>query len=155
MNCTFLKSIFHLYFCLVVIICYHFRFNDLCPLACTNFLHLCNGDKGTVTVGESKDIKLHYLNSPLHRCVSGGWIQGGDIVDGSGLNSYAAVGKDGRFRDESFSVDFGGEVGGIIGYSTKEPHGNGSQFFVTLGPMAWMNNKSVGFGRVVQGFPVM
>lgn len=100
-------------------------------------------------------MKLHYLGSPLHRCVVGGWLQGGDIVDGSGLNSYASVGNDGRFRDESFSVDFGGEVGGIVGYSTKEPHGNGSQFFITLGPMAWMNNKSVGFGRIVQGFPIL
>ena len=73
----------------------------------------------------------------------------------SGLNSYACVGNDGKFRDESFSVDFGADQGGIVGYSTNEPHSNGSQFFITLGPCKWMNNKSVGFAKVIQGYHVL
>ena len=132
-------------------------FDDICPIACDNFLKLCSGEKGEVIVDESTGVtaKLHYEGNPVHRVVKGGWIQCGDVVDGSGLNSFAAVEETGKFRDESFSVDFGAEMGGIVGYSTKAPHSNGSLFFITLGSCDWMNNKSVGFGRVVQGFTVL
>ena len=132
-------------------------FDDICPLAVQNFLQLCTGEKGEVIVDEAtgNTAKLHYEKCPIHRVVPNGWIQCGDVVDGSGLNSFAAVNEQGKFRDESFSVDFGAELGGVVGYSSNDTHSNGSQFFVTLGPCGWMNNKSVGFGRIVQGFPVL
>ena len=132
-------------------------FDDICPIACDNFLKLCSGEKGEVIVDEKTGVtaKLHYEGNPIHRVVKGGWIQCGDIVDGSGLNSFAAVNDNGIFRDESYSVDFGASMGGIVGYSSNDPHSNGSQFFITLGPCEWMNNKSVGFGRVVQGYTVL
>jgi len=124
-------------------------FEDICPLACKNFVTLCSG------TAKSKDnVPLSYLDSRIHRIVPGGWIQLGDIIDGSGTNSVAAV-ENGKFRDESFSVDFGASMGGIVGYASNEAHSNGSQFFITLGPCAWMNNQSVGFGRIIQGFPVL
>lgn len=75
-------------------------------------------------------------------------------MDGTGSNSFASI-HEGKVRDESFSVDFGTEEGGILGYSRSASHSNGSQFFVTLGPCEWMQNSFVGFGRVVQGFQVL
>jgi len=46
-----------------------------------NFKALCTGEKG---VSESTGVHLSYLNSLIHRVVPGGWIQGGDIIDGAG-----------------------------------------------------------------------
>lgn len=94
------------------------------------------------------------MNCPIHRLVQDGWLQCGDIVDGSGANSVSAMGTK-YIEDESYSVKFDDEFGGIIGYVSSSPHSNGSQFFITLGPCNWMNNKFVGFGRVLQGYDAL
>ena len=57
------------------------------PPACANFKALCTGEKG---VSETTGVRLSYINSVIHRIVPGGWIQGGDIVDGSG-GGYGAM----------------------------------------------------------------
>lgn len=101
------------------------------------------------------ETKLHYLNCPVHRIVPGGWLQCGDIVDGSGANSLAAVGDDNKVHDENLSVDFSEKLGGIVGMSSSATHSNGSQFFITLGPCPWMNHKFVGIGKVVRGFETL
>ena len=74
---------------------------------------------------------------------------------GTGNGSFSAIGKDGRVQDESFVCDFGNPLGGIVGYSTSEAHSIGSQFFITLGPCAWMTGQFVGIGRVIQGFETL
>lgn len=122
-------------------------FDDLCPNACSNFIKLCQG--GSAGAG----VAYHYKNNVIHRLVENGWIQCGDIVDGSGANSVSATGL--HIEDECFSVDFSDENGGVLGYVSSGPHSNGSQFFITLGPCAWMNNNKVGFGRVLQGYDVL
>lgn len=116
-------------------------------------MKLCTGEVGVL---EDTKTKLHYLNCPIHRIVPGGWLQCGDIVDGSGSNSIAATGGDlHKIRDENLSVDFSEKLGGIVGFSTSSVHSNGSQFFITLGSCPWMNNKFVGVGRVVRGFKTL
>ena len=130
-----------------------YRFTDICPLACENFLKLCTGEVGVLANTETK---LCYLNCPIHRIVPGGWLQCGDIVDGSGSNSVAAIGDaNNKIRDENLSVDFSEKLGGVVGFSKSAVHSNGSQFFITLGPCPWMNNKFVGIGRVVRGFKTL
>ena len=124
----------------------------MCPIACENFLKLCTGEEGEL---ENSKTKLHYLNCPIHRIVPGGWLQCGDIVDGTGANSIAAIGEDHKIQDENLSVDFSEKLGGIVGFSTSSAHSNGSQFFITLGSCPWMNNKFVGIGRVVRGFKTL
>jgi cyclophilin family peptidyl-prolyl cis-trans isomerase len=124
--------------------------SDLCPRACENFIQLCNGYRDPET-----EQTLQYQNCPVHRIVKGGWIQAGDVVDGSGKNSRAVVDPSGRFADESYSMDFGFARGGLFGYANEGTHTNRSQFFITLAPCGWMNNKFVGFARVVQGFSVL
>lgn len=123
-------------------------FSDICPRACENFIKLCTGECGV-----RNEVALFYKDSPIHRVVPNGWVQGGDIVDGSGNNSVSAFEK--PVEDESFSVEFDSKFGGIVGYSSSGPHSNGSQYFITLGACEWMNCTKVGFGRVVQGYGVL
>ena len=125
-------------------------FTDRAPLACENFTKLCTGE-----LGATDEAKLHYVGCPIHRVVPGGWLQCGDIVSGTGKSSLAAIGENGRLHDETFTCDFSEPLGGIVGYSTSEPHSVGSQFFITLGKCDWMNGEFEGFGRVIQGFPVL
>lgn len=120
-------------------------FTDLCPIACENFIKLCL----------STEKQKQYVTCPIHRIVKNGWFQTGDIIDGSGKNSLAIINSSGYVQDESFSVDFGFKLGGVVGYANSGPHSNGSQFFVTLGPAEWMNNNFLGIGRVIQGFSVL
>ena len=117
----------------------------MCPIACSNFVKLCTPEGGK---------EAAYVNSPISRLVPGGWFQCGDTVDGSGANSISALGNP-KFEDESFSVKFNSNLGGIVGYVSSGPHSNGSQFFVTLGECSWMDNKFVGFGRVIQGYDTL
>ena len=125
-------------------------FEDLCPKASENFALLCTGERGR---DPKTDVTLSYEGSPVHRVVPGGWLQAGDILDGSGNHSISAFG--GTFEDECFSVDFNCLIGGILGYSSNGPHSNGSQFFITLGPCEYLNLNKVGFGRVIHGYSVL
>ena len=56
-------------------------YTNTCAKTCANFKALCTGEKG---VSETTGVRLSYTNTLIHRVVLGGWIQGGDIVDGSG-----------------------------------------------------------------------
>lgn len=67
--------------------------------------------------------------------IKDGWFQSGDIVDGTGSHSILATDNDAIIPDESFSVDFGFELGGIVGLSRNGPHTSASQFFITLGKL--------------------
>ena len=124
----------------------------MCPVAAENFLLLCSGKRAN----DSLEVKFHYEGAAIHRLVTDGWLQCGDIKDGSGGHSVAAAVPMGEFLpDESFAADFGFPKGGIVGYANNGPHTNGSQFFITLGPCEWMNTKYVGVGRVIFGFNVL
>lgn len=125
-------------------------FTDRAPLACENFIKLCTGEAGA-----TEEAKLHYVGCPVHRVVPGGWIQCGDIVAGTGKSSLSAIGDNGRLADETLTCDFSEPLGGIVGYSTSEPHSIGSQFFITLGKCDWMNGCFEGFGRVIQGYSTL
>lgn len=126
-------------------------FDEVCPMACDSFYSLCVPPTAKIP---NTEIALNYTGSQVTRIVKGGWFQCGDIVDGSGRNSIAATAS-GSIPDESFSVDFNCQTGGIVGYTSSEPHSNGSQFHITLGPCEWMNNKYVGVGRVIFGYKVL
>ena len=120
------------------------RFAKECPKAAENFKKLCEGSGN-----------YQYGNCPIHRIVKNGWIQTGDVVDGSGKNSVAVLEGSETVPDESFSVDFGTPFGGIVGFANEGAHTNRSQFFITIAGCSWMNNKFVGVGRILHGYSVL
>merc|ERR1711865_714875 len=125
-------------------------FNDVCEKTAENFRALCTGEKGT-----AGDTKLHYKGNKFHRVVKNGWVQAGDIVtsDCAGDGSKSIYGGDGFFPDESYSVKM--NAPGILAMANNGANSNGSQFFITLRALDWLNCKAVAFGRVISGMDVI
>lgn len=116
---------------------------DAVPRTCENFKNLCTGEKGFSANGA----RLHYKDTPLHRIEPRGWIQAGDIVNGSGSKGESTFG--GTFADENFVLKH--DKRGVVSMANAGPHTNGSQFFITLGPLPSFDSKFVAFGEVVDG----
>lgn len=112
----------------------HFElFDEECPVTAKNFLDLLEDQR--------------FDGSAVHRIKPGAWVQAGDLVDGSGQNSVAA--KGGFLRDESFNIPH--DRSGLLGMSNQGKDTNGSQFYITVRDMPFLNGKSVIFGRVISG----
>merc|ERR550514_2494981 len=94
---------------------------------------------------------LQIRRPSLHRVKAGAWVQGGDLVDGSGANSEAADG--GVLRDESFK--FLHDRPGLLGMASCGKDTNGSQFYITVKELNFLDGKSVIFGRVISGMRVI
>ena len=122
-------------------------YSDVCPKTCENFRALCTGERGTADAGEAGQVKLTYEGSPIHRVLKGGFIQGGDIVSGAGDGGYSIYGAE--FPDECFGVPH--SSAGVLGMANDGVHTNASQFYISLGPLTWMDAKAVAFGRVISG----
>jgi cyclophilin family peptidyl-prolyl cis-trans isomerase len=108
-------------------------FDEECPVLAKNFLDLL--------------AKPEFDGHPIHRVKTGAWIQGGDLVDGSGINSEAANG--GSLRHESFQIPH--DRAGLLGMSNRGKDTNGSQFYITVKELPFLNSRSVIFGRVISG----
>ncbi|PNW87242.1 hypothetical protein CHLRE_02g114700v5 [Chlamydomonas reinhardtii] len=103
-------------------------FTDIAPATCANFI---------------KYIKDGYQGTPLHRIVPNGWVQGGDIVDGSGKGDPGFV-----LPDETYSVKH--DAPGVLGMATGgQPHTANTQFYISLSPLPFLDGKRVAFGRVL------
>jgi len=112
-------------------------YRTICPRTCQNFMDLCTGSRGK-----------GYKNTILHRVIPDVFVQGGDFDGGSGDGGAAAAG--GTFPDENFAIRH--DRPGILAMANDGTHHtNGSQFYVTLRPMPWLDTKRVGFGRVISG----
>lgn len=114
---------------------------------CKNFAMLCEGVKGE----EEED--YGYKNSLIHRIVPKGWIQGGDIDQGSKGDGGRSAFADRLFPDESFAVKHNSR--GIIGMANNGPHSNQSQFYITLEAKSYLDKNFVAFGRVIRGSQVL
>merc|ERR1740121_1938842 len=106
-------------------------FDEECPTLAKNFLDLLKSPK--------------FNGHLVHRVKAGSWIQAGDLVDSSGLHSEAACG--GFLRHESFRVPH--DRAGLLGMSNHGKDTNGSQFYITLRELPFLDGKSVIFGRVI------
>ena len=84
----------------------------------------------------------------FHRVIKGFMIQGGD-PDGTG------AGGPGYTIPDEFSNDLHFNKMGVLAMANRGPNTGGSQFFITLGPTDWLDNKHTIFGTVVQGMDVV
>jgi len=117
------------------------------PKTCENFVNLCKGV-------ECEDGSYGYKDSLIHRIVPSGWIQGGDIIDGSKGDAGKSSLSDGAaFPDESFSISH--DSRGVLSMANCGPHTNQSQFFVTLEAKRNLDRRFVAFGRVIRGSSVL
>lgn len=108
-------------------------FDEDCPRLARNFIELLNSRR--------------FNGHPVHRVKAGAWVQAGDLVDGSGLHSEAACG--GFLRHESFQIRH--DRPGLLGMANQGKDTNGSQFYVTLRELPFLDEHSVVFGRVISG----
>ena len=112
-------------------------FPDEAPKTVENFVELAKKD--------------YYKGVIFHRVIENFMIQGGDPT-GTGRGGESAWG--GKFKDE-FTPKLTFDKPGILAMANAGPGTNGSQFFITLAPTAWLNNHHTIFGKVVSGMEVL
>jgi cyclophilin family peptidyl-prolyl cis-trans isomerase len=111
------------------------------PLPVANFVGLAEG-----TLGPAPR-KPFFDGLTFHRVVSGFVAQGGDpLGTGEGGPGY-------EFPDE-FSAAVEHDAAGVLSMANEGPDTNGSQFFITLAPVNWLDFMHSAFGRLVRGTDV-
>jgi cyclophilin family peptidyl-prolyl cis-trans isomerase len=109
-------------------------FQDRAPGTAENFITLA--EKG------------FYDGLIFHRVIDGFMIQGG-CPDGTGR------GGPGYAIDDEFHPELRHDSEGTLSMANAGPNTGGSQFFVTLAPTDWLDNRHAVFGRVVEGMDVV
>src|SRR3954470_5256749 len=122
-------------------------FSKDAPKTVENFVGLATGEKEWTDPksGEKKKGTPLYDGTIFHRCISEFMVQGGDPLGrGTGGPGY-------QFEDEFQSGRKFDRVG-LVAMANAGPGTNGSQFFITVAPTPWLNNKHTIFGEVVSGY---
>ena len=117
-------------------------FPNHAPKTVENFVGLATGSKewSDPRTGKKSNEKL-YDGTIFHRVISGFMIQGGDpLGQGFGGPGY-------QFADE-FHGELQFDRPYILAMANSGPGTNGSQFFITVAPTAWLNRKHTIFGEV-------
>ncbi|MFJ3627007.1 peptidylprolyl isomerase [Streptomyces albidoflavus] len=118
-------------------------FPNHAPKTVKNFAELASGEREWTNpeTGRTTKDKL-YDGTVFHRVISGFMLQGGDpLGNGTGGPGY-------QFADE-FHPDLAFNKPYLLAMANAGPGTNGSQFFITVAPTAWLTNKHTIFGEVV------
>jgi len=115
------------------------------PATVGNFLALCEGEMKN----SSKDLGVPYYNNlKFHRVINDFMVQAGcPLGTGTGNPGY-------KFDDE-FHPELKHDKAGILSMANAGPGTNGSQFFITHVPTAWLDNKHTVFGSVLEGMDIV
>jgi cyclophilin family peptidyl-prolyl cis-trans isomerase len=89
------------------------------------------------------------LGSTVHRVVRGGWVQAGDTTGTGGFSQFI----DGSVLPDESVNDL--DAAGLLCLANSGPDTNGSQFFITVKPLPFLNGKYVVIGRVISGMRVV
>lgn len=112
------------------------------PKTVRNFVELAKGEREWVhpATGKKSTDPL-YDGTVFHRVISGFMIQGGDpLGNGTGGPGY-------EFADE-FHPELAFDKPYLLAMANAGPGTNGSQFFITVSPTAWLTRKHTIFGEV-------
>ncbi|WP_030292672.1 peptidylprolyl isomerase [Streptomyces katrae] len=115
---------------------------NFAPKTVKNFVELATGAREwTRPTDGQKTTDPLYDGTVFHRVISGFMIQGGDpLGNGTGGPGY-------QFGDE-FHPDLAFTKPYLLAMANAGPGTNGSQFFITVAPTAWLTRKHTIFGEV-------
>jgi peptidyl-prolyl cis-trans isomerase A (cyclophilin A) len=124
-------------------------FDEDVPNTVANFTGLAEGSKEWTDPRTGRKTNARYFDGTVfHRVIAGFMIQGGDpLGQGTGGPGY-------KFADE-FSPKLRHAKAGLLSMANSGPNTNGGQFFITLAPTSWLDNKHSIFGEIVDGMNVV
>lgn len=124
-------------------------FDQEAPKTVENFVGLAQGTQEWTDPRTNRKVKQPYYDGIIfHRVINGFMIQGGDPL-GQGIGGPGYT-----FADE-FHPSLRHSRMGILSMANRGPNTNGGQFFITLVPTPWLDNKHSVFGEIVQGIDVV
>ena len=124
-------------------------FDDKAPKTVANFTGLATGEREWTDPATGKPVNRPFYDGLVfHRVIDGFMIQGG-CPEGSGRG-----GPGYRFADE-FGPGLTHDRAGLLSMANAGPNTNGSQFFITLAPTPWLDQKHAIFGEVIEGMDII
>jgi peptidyl-prolyl cis-trans isomerase A (cyclophilin A) len=124
-------------------------YDEQVPNTVANFAGLAEGSKEWIHPRTGKKTKDKYYDGTVfHRVIANFMIQGGDpLGQGTGGPGYT-------FADE-FAPSLRHDRAGLLSMANRGPNTNGGQFFITLVPTPWLDDKHSIFGEIVEGLDVV
>jgi peptidyl-prolyl cis-trans isomerase A (cyclophilin A) len=123
---------------------------DHAPATVQNFVDLATGRREWMDPRDrTRKTTPLYDGTIFHRVIPSFMIQGGD-PEGTGRG-----GPGYQFQDECPPGGPAFDRPGLLAMANSGPNSNGSQFFVTVAPTAWLTGKHTIFGEVAEGMDVV